>query len=662
MIFDCSTRGIFASSISFSMKISKAWLQTYFDTPLPSVNELAELLTLHAFEIEEIISVGDDSIIDIKVTPNRGHDCLCHRGIAKEISVLLAQPFKCDPLREVILIEPSTKELDVEITDANLCKRFSGAVLKNIKVGPSPDWLKKSLEMIGQRSINNIVDVTNYVMWGLGQPLHAFDADKLTTEGGKRKIVVRVAEKEELFIALDNKPYVATEKDLFITDGHSNALLSIAGVKGGKQAEVDTETTNLIIEAANFDRTTIRRTSKRLNLRTDASQRFENEISPELTVCGLQVATDLILQIAGGELEGFMDVYPHKQETKTISVSIEEINNLLGTRITEKEVATIFSRFGFIVMTEGGTFTVTPPFERLDLVIKEDLVEEVGRIYGYEKIQPISPSLQTPAGLNKRFYYAEKIRKFFLARGFSEVYTSSFRNKGSVELTNAVASDKNFLRQSLSDNLEVVLRLNSVNAPLLGLTSVTVFEIGTVFDGVKEVYALAFAWWMGEGGKKESAAKVFLEETKLELEKVLSVTLTGGIENNVFEIDLGTVLLELPDPSAYENGERSLYDISYKAFSPYPFILRDIALWVPTRAFQSFDSGRRKIEEILWEEASEFLVRLDHFDSFEAEGRVSHAFHLVFQSHERTLSDTEINGLMQKIVSKLEENQGWQVR
>lgn len=637
------------------MKISRNWLQRFFASPLPKAEELAHALTFHAFEIEEVVAVGDDTIIDVKVTPNRGHDCLCHRGIAKELSVILSQPLNDDPLRSDNQLSPQTTALHVEIVDANRCKRFSAALVSSVKVGPSPAWLKAQLEAIGQRSINNIVDATNFVMFNLGQPLHAFDADKLTEKEGKRSIVVRVASSAENITTLDGKQYSLTSEDLLITDGHSKAPLGIAGVKGGKQAEVTSATTNLIIEAANFDRTSVRKTSQRLKLRTDASQRFENEISPELTAYGLQAVVSLILEIANGKVEGYVDLYPIKEPLSEVTVTLEQINGLLGTAIIDEEVQGIFKRFGFVFKADEAAYEVQIPFERLDLTIPEDLIEEVGRIYGYEKIVPITPKPTKAAALNKRFFYAEKIRHFLLKKGFSEVYTSSFRNQGSIELANAVALDKNFLRADLSLGLNDALSKNANNMSLLGLSSINLFEMGTVFNQPgEEIYALGLASWMGDSAKKKTEAAVFIQGVKGELERVLGAPLKGG-KDTIFETNLGVVIDSLPEPEGYEF-EGHIPENVYRPFSLYPFVLRDIALWVPSAAPQE------DVIAVIKKEAGELLVRVDNFDTFEKEGKVSYAFHLVFQSNEKTLSDDEINVLMQKVVSALESQSDWKVR
>ena len=254
------------------MKVSLSWLQTYFDTPLPKAEEISDALTFHAFEIEE--SSGD--MLDVKVLPNRAADCLCHCGLAKELSAILDISLKSDPLRDLLPKFPKTDVLTVTIEDPKKCLRYMGAVVKGVKVGPSPAWLKKALETVGQRSINNIVDATNYVMLNIGQPLHAFDAAKLTQKDGKYAIGVRNAKEGEMFTTLSNETFTLKSNVLLITDANVDSAIGIAGIKGGKAAEVTANTTDIIIESANFDGTTTRRAAQTLKLFTDASVRFQN--------------------------------------------------------------------------------------------------------------------------------------------------------------------------------------------------------------------------------------------------------------------------------------------------------------------------------------------------------------------------------------------------
>src|SRR3989344_923072 len=269
------------------MKISRNWLQTFFDAPLPDAEALVEALTFHAFEIESIERIGDDDILDVKVTPNRGHDALSHHAIAKELGAILSIPHKSDPLQAVISLEPRTDALKVTIENPDLCRRFTVALIQGVHVGPSPDWLRQRLEGIGQRSINNVVDATNFVMFNIGQPLHAFDAGKLSSQNG-HSLIVRKAKDKETMLGLDDKEYTLTGAMLAIADGNTGEAASIAGIKGGKPTGIYAATTDIILEAANWDGVLIRKSSQALKLRADASDRFQQVLSPELAAYGLR--------------------------------------------------------------------------------------------------------------------------------------------------------------------------------------------------------------------------------------------------------------------------------------------------------------------------------------------------------------------------------------
>jgi phenylalanyl-tRNA synthetase beta chain len=276
------------------MKISKNWLQNFFDGKLPATGELCDAITFHAFEIDGVEEKGGlsaqagDDILDIKITPNRGHDALSHRGIAKEVSAILKMPLKAaiDPMgkdfADRFAQAPRTDAVSITLEDPALSSRYIAAYIKGVKVGPSPEWLKSGLEAIGQRSINNIVDATNLVMFNLGQPMHAFDAGKLGQKDGKYHIVVRRARAGEKLLALDQKEYALDESTLVIADGNRDEAVGIAGIKGGTPAGITEATTDLILEAANFNGAATRKSSQALKLRTDASARFEQGLSPEL--------------------------------------------------------------------------------------------------------------------------------------------------------------------------------------------------------------------------------------------------------------------------------------------------------------------------------------------------------------------------------------------
>jgi phenylalanyl-tRNA synthetase beta chain len=595
------------------MKISRQWLQKFFDTELPDAQLLADALTFHAFEIESV----ENEVLDVKVTPNRGHDCLSHRGIAKELSAILDVPMKQDPLRVPVSLEPKTDTVEVAISEPALCSRYIAGYIQGVKVGPSPAWLRECLEAVGQRSINNVVDATNYVMFHLGQPLHAFDAGKLSQKDGAFSIAVRKAKKGERIIALDGKEYDCDASMLLITDAHSGMPIGIAGVKGGAPAAINEETTDIIIESANFDGVSVRKTAAALRLRTDASSRFEQVLSPELSAYGMNAAAELILELAGGKLAGFADEYPTKQDTMHASVTTSQVNSLLGPTFRDEDVAECFRRLDLPHTQTAEHFEVRVPFERLDLSLPEDLVEEVARIKGYDLIpsEELPPLSDVPA-VNANFYAAEKKREELLTEGYSEVFTSIFAEKGDRVVANKVDGVRPYLRHTLTDGLKDAYERNVRNKDLLGLPDVKLFEIGTVWSkGKEDVYV-------------------------------------GRVDKNgVHEELLSPNSLKV---SAYEAVKVS-DTVRFKSFSKYPFIVRDIALWVPE------GTSAEEVLGIIRSHAGELLVRSEKFDEFKKADKVSYAFRLVFQSYDKTLTDSEANTRMESIYTAVKEK-GWEVR
>lgn len=635
------------------MLVSYEWLQSYFDEELPEPEKLAETLTSHAFEVEEVRAAsGGDTVIDVDVLPNRSSDCLSHRGIAREIATLLDLRLKDDPLKKKVTHAPDSNLLEVDIKAKELVNRFSAAVVSGVEVKSSPEWMQKRLEAIGQKSINNVVDATNYVMFDVGQPLHAFDRDKLTEKDGGYVIMVRPAKNGEKITDLTGKAFELTEQNLLIVDGGVDEPIGIAGVKGGKAPEVDTQTRNLVIECANFNYVSVRKTSQALKLSTDASVRFQNEPSPDLALHALRE----VIALVGGELEGFVDYYPKPRDTQPVSVAVSEVNSVLGTSITADEAEHILKRFDFDYQREGEALTVTPPFERTDITIKEDLIEEIGRVYGYQKIaSELLPAITEKPQINKQFYYAEKVRALLAEQGFSEVYTYALRDRGEVELANAPAADKSFMRGTLRDGLRDSLALNVHNAELLGLDQIRIFEIGTVVTKDSEYTALGIA--VQNAKKSKGTETDVLEHSKKLLSEALGVVISESVQDGVLEINFTTLLEKLPEPKSYDIS----YDFSetkekeYQPFSQYPFALRDIALWCP-----SGTTAEEVLEEIK-KHAGELLVNSRQFDAFEKGGNVSFAFHLVFQSKEKTLADEEIHPAIEKVTAALDAR-GWKVR
>ncbi|KKW41396.1 MAG: Phenylalanine-tRNA ligase beta subunit [Parcubacteria group bacterium GW2011_GWB1_55_9] len=598
------------------MKVSLKWLQTYFDAPLPPAEQIADALTFHAFEIEEI--QGD--MLDVKVLPNRAADCLSHRGIAKELSAILDIPLTNDPLRRDVGTSYVPTSLTVEIEDPKKCSRYMGALVKRVRIGPSPAWLKKALESVGQRSINNIVDATNYVMLNIGQPLHAFDARRLKLEAGCLKIGVRNAKQGEQITTLSGEAFALNPSTLLITDENAGAPIALAGVKGGNVAELTAETTDLVVESANFDGTSVRKTAQTLKLPTDASQRFQNRPSPELCAYGMRDVLALITDIAGGEVVGVVDEYPARPETKPVLVTLACINGVLGSSFSRDEVLDVCTRLGLETKSEGDSFTITPPFERTDLTIPEDFAEEVGRILGYDRIPAaeLPPTLGTPD--QSRYRGIERMKDQLVEQGFTEVSTQSFAKKGDILLANPLDKTKPALRTSLEQNLQEAFARAKQYAPLVLAPNQKpkLFEVGTVFQKDGE---------------------------KLEVKTSEPVSDLPEIRDDANYV-----------PKRYELG-------AYKPFSVYPFIVRDISAFSPeTGEMQSYDPTQEsEFEKLIQESAGPLLIRIVHFDAFQKGKRISYPSRLTFQSMERTLTDGEVNGIMEKVSAML-HTAGYEVR
>lgn len=641
------------------MKVLHEWLKEYVGEAMPDVATCENLFTFHAFEVDGVETVSGKDVLDIKVLPDRASDCLSHRGIAHALSAIMGVPLTMDPLRTPVSLSPVTNKIHISIEDAHMCRRFALAYITGVQVKESPEWLKIRLKALGQRSINNVVDATNYVMLALGQPLHAYDAEKFPHDTEGWHFGVRMAREGEVVTTLTGDTYTLTPMVQLITDVVSDAPAGIAGIKGGKLAEIDMTTTGIILEAANFDPQITRKASQWLKLQTDASKRFENNLSPELVPYALAEVVRLIREIAGGECEGYADVYPTPLHTIPVTVTLTDINALLGMSLTAVEVTEILSRLGFTSTQTGEEWTVIAPWGRTDVTIPADVIADIGQIYGYEHVATITPAPVPLAECNSRQYYSEKIRQALISLGCSEVITSSFRKKDIITLQNALASDKECLRSTLAENIREALDKNMPNVDLLGLTTLALFEIGTVFnktstgDNVTEHVSLAIGVRTKQQGytPKDDAPLALFVTT---LEEALGVSLSGTSDKGVYECNLTELCSTLPVPQGYDAYEPQ-EGLTFVPYSAYPFISRDIALWVP----ETVTAG--EIEKEICAHAGALLTRVTLFDSFAKEGRVSYAFRLVFQSYEKTLTDEEVGTIMKTLTDALTA-QGFEIR
>ncbi len=639
------------------MKVSYKWLDEFLDKKLPAAKKAAEILTMNSCEVEGVEEVGEDWILDVKILPNMAHNCLCHRGIAQEFSALLDLPIKKYSRN---IVEPekvgiSTLKLDIKIEDSKACRRYIGRVVENIKIGPSPEWLKKRLETVGQRSINNLVDATNFVMLELGQPMHVFDADKV----GGNLIEVKMGKAGDTMRTLDGKDVLLDESVLTISN--NNKALAVAGIKGGVLAEISADTKNIILESANFEPALIRKTAQKIKIQTDASKRYENDLSPEVAGEAMDLLTRLIVEIAYTpeiKVGAKTDIYPEPATKSRLTVSTADVKRILELEISTAEIQDIFRRLNFTCEVSDNVFMVTAPVERLDIKIKEDLIEEILKIYGYAKLADNKKEITGEKGqINKSFYYATKIKKILSDNGFSEIYGYTFAEKGEIELANSVAPEKKFLRANLSDSMAEYLNFNAQYSELVEMPQIKIFEISKVFGKNDEHNNLV----IGVKGLKNERA--VLEEVVVILERELGVKLEKlNKEDSIAEFNFDELIAKLPEPTAYDiELPMTRQDMRFKSISIYPYSVRDVAVFVPE------GTAQETVWAIIKNEAGPLLMKDRLFDVFtkkfpDGTSKTSYAFRLVLQSYEHTLSEEEISGVMTRITANLNAQKDWQVR
>jgi phenylalanyl-tRNA synthetase beta chain len=637
------------------MLVSYNWLKDYLGENLPAVEVVVDLLTFHSFEVESVDTIGNDRVIDIKVLPDRAGDCLSHRGIAREIATLINKPLIFDPLNKDVSL-PVSKDFKITISNHQDCSRFSVAHITNIKVGPSPDWVIERLNAIGQKSINNIVDATNYVMYAVGQPLHAYDADLLSKTDEGWHFLIRPAKTGETLSllkdknSLDERNITLSGSELVIAEGVKDLAVGLAGVKGGVYAGINADTKNIVIEAAHFDSSLVRRTSRKHNIITDAVKRFENKPSEVLPPLALVNIIDLIIDIAGGKLEGVCDVYPNPKLVESVLVRPKKVNQVLGLDLTNEAIKSILGRLGAKAEDVENGFLVSSPIERNDLVLEANYIEEIGRIHGLINIKSITPVASVLQSINANYYYCQKIRQVLIEQGFSEVMTSSFRNKDEIQLQNSLASDKCFLRSNLSASIDEVLMQNVQNVDILGLRDIRIFEIGKVFKRASNRIDEKMSLAIGVQTKKTGHVAIDDKIVKEALVSLSKIGIVGEFESSrgISEIDLDRVMSILPVPNEYDEVFPS-ENVTYKPFSLYPAIVRDIAMWV------SGDVPREEVEDVIKKVAGPLCVKLTIFDEFTKDGRTSYAFRLVFQAFDKTLTDVEVEPYMQVVYASARE-------
>ena len=621
-----------------------------FISDLPDTEVLKSVLTNHAFEVEEVIKKEKGDVIDLKVLPDRAHDTLSHRGVAREIATHTGKAFN-EVVTQVLAPTAGISPVSMRI-ESELCHRYMALRIENVSIAKSPAWLSETLGALDQKSINTLVDLTNYVLLELGQPLHVFDADKI-----RGAITVRTARAGETMTTLDNKELTLTEEMLVIAD--DEAVLALAGIKGGKKAEVDANTKSIILECANFDSISVRKTAFKVGIRTDASKRFENNYPAAWGEQAFLRYVYLLQKeqptISYGEVT---DVYPNPKMPFLATVTTKRTNEWLGTQLSSGDISTILTKLHLEhVQKEDGVFEVTCNDNLFNIRSVDDqkyvsyqIIGHIGRVLGYDA--GIQEKEYAPIKMQGQVvpYIAEtdRIRNELVARGFVEVRTYHFQNEGEEELENPIANDKKFIRSSLYLGMSEALAKAAYNAPLLGRNDIFIFEIGTVVTKEKgEIIHLALSGFK-QNQKKQKVIDVLkqtLSEIGLsgsvvkETDNYVEVVISS--HNELFEATQDVV--DLVHKSQYVN---------WKPLSVYPFMTRDIAFFVSEEAKQ------RDLQEIFLLWAGALCVRVDMFDEFEktledGTKKLSQAYRLVFQSQEKTLTDEEVNGCMQNVEKEI---------
>ncbi len=651
--------------------------------------------------LNDALDIKPDTILEIGLTPNRP-DAACHIGVARDLAAVLRT--KLDhPYDEV---DGSDKDLSdhiaITIKNSDKCPRYAAFMVKDVTVKESPDWLKMKLRAIGLRPINNIVDVTNFVLHEVGQPLHAFDYDNIA---GK-KIVVQDFDEEKEFVTLDDSTRKVSAGTLFICDGEKP--VAIAGVMGGEESEVNPETTTVLIESAYFDPSSIRKAAKKLSLQTDSSYRFERGIDPTLQLKAGKRAAELITEVAGGTIvDGYKDVHPIKPTNTTVELRTSRVNHLLGTDLPQSEVVDILKHLEFeTAVKDEDIVSCVVPYFRPDVTREVDLIEEVGRVFDYNNIpKPKSSPFVTPEPLTDWEELNNRIRSIAVSLSYKEISTNSLLSKKEADLLsdeskhlvtiNPVSQENTTLRPSLAGGFlkAVTFNLNRNEDRLRFFEIGHVFEksdAGTWIEGVKEHSRLlmglaGFKTIESWTGKAEPFTIFDLKEDLEALFETLGVrdqliqkaddnysltyTYDGNdvatlsiIDDKVrkgFDVDEDAFVAEV-DITQLSELDLISSDIRYNKVSKYPAFDFDAAFVVDS------DIRAGELEQTIREEAGSALKSVHVFDVYEGENigddKKSIAFRLSFLDSNKTLTINDVEPIVKKVVQQLDRTYNAKLR
>ena len=682
------------------MKISLQWLKTqsFFPCPQPiSLEELTRFMPLRGFEVEAVIPVGDDQVIDFSITPNRG-DCLSMRGLAREIACLYNLPFT--DITSLAKAEASLATIDtpIQIRAPKACLCYAGRFIRHIpKNTKAPAWLIDRLTKAGIESIHPIIDICNYVMIALGQPLHAFDADKI------KNLHVRFAKSGEKIEVLGGHTLTLSKNTVVIAD--ENAAQAVAGVIGGMQASVHEDTTSIFLESAHFTPEAITGRARQYGLNTEAAQRFERGVDPTLPLTALEQVTHYILKYLGGDAEPIQLVEGKKiPKTKTIRLRYARLQRLLGLQeISHATIKNILLALGLSLVGESKTqWKVIPPHFRFDLQEEEDVIEEIARVHGYEKIVAKQPQTQQSAPAPKKAFALDRWRQTLVQRGYHEtinysfiseqVQTQCFPHESAMRLKNPLSSEFSVLRTSLWPSLLLAWQYNLHRQQLRA----KIFEIGRVYhphpDFPKQPLKLA---GLLSGSRlpeqwAEKPTEIDFFEVKADVEALLfpgfqknSLTfkptphpmLHAGQAAEIFleEKSVGTLGRLHPALQQKFDFPQAVYvfeiDIAqsffvspkhYQPISCFPSVRRDFAFWV--NRLQPVDEILQAVKKHLGVICQEVILFDVYPGSAISADQKSIAFGVVLQAIEETLSDEQVNPQCTTLVAQLTQQFSMQLR
>lgn len=649
--------------------------------------------------IDEVLGLKD-GVVDFEITPNRP-DCLSMIGMAREAAATFGGELVYPKTDCNTLTEKSSDYIQVEVK-SDLCKRYTARVIKDVKIEQSPWWLQKKLIAAGMRPINNIVDITNFVMMEYGQPLHAFDIRSLA--GGK--IVVDVAEEGSKFTTLDGVERTFDDSMLMIND--ANGPVAVAGVMGGLDSEIKPDTETVVLESANFVGSSVRQTSKKLGLRTEASGRYEKGIDPNLCEEAADRVCALIDELGYGKvLEGSVDIYKSPEHPQVVSARVSRINKVLGTDLSREEMVAILESLEMKVQGTGDDMIVTAPTVRQDILKEVDFVEEIARMYGYDNLPNTLPKLDVKAENSLSWETRRKLRDLLCAMGADEIQTFSFINqkifdacrideesweRDTVDIINPMGEDTAAMRTILTPGMLEVLARNYNRS----VDGVRAFEIGKVFsknyiqpEGLPDE---SFDLSLGIYGKDESFFTLKgMIECMFDMMGIKDVSYIAESEYGIYhpgrcarvvkvtekgeEVELGIMGEVHPDvASNYGIGDKvycgefflgrliefSSREIQYSKPPKYPSTSRDIAMVV------SESTPVAEIEKVIKEAGTEILRSVKLFDIYRGiqvgAGKKSVAYSLTYRHDDRTLTDVETEEAHAKVVEALKNNLGASIR